>query len=164
MGIVKFRIDQVTDLSVRQSDQWAHYLKSLNWVSRRTKSGVNVALLKSIFGVLTKIQRPKPLGTKELEEIEHLCKKNKAIFIKIEPGLHQDEKILKDKGYLSSNFPLSPPSTLIIDLEKPEKELWEDLSKSAKYSVRRAQREGNYLEYLKKPKKTSRDISTFPIK
>ncbi len=137
--------------SLRQSDGWAKYLKALKWEMLDTRGGIRIAVLKTLLGTVSKIQRPKKFTEAQLKEIEDICTKKKAMFIKIEPGYEQNEKLLQKHGYIRSNFPLSPPSSLVIDLTKSEKDLWQDLSKSAKYSTRRAEREGNYVKYFKDP-------------
>ncbi|MFC1622091.1 lipid II:glycine glycyltransferase FemX [Patescibacteria group bacterium] len=136
---------------MRQSDFWSKYLGFSGWETIKTKSGVKVRFLKLLGRKLVKIQKCPPLNKTQLQEIEDLCVKNKALFIKIEPGVGQDEKLLLEQEYKESDFPLSPTISLVIDLQKPEKELWEDLSKSAKYSVRRAQREGAKVEHFVNP-------------
>ncbi len=145
-------IDKVMPVSVRQSEPWAEYLRYLKWEVVTTKAGIKVSLLKTFFGTLCKIQRPQPFIAKDLDEIEKLAKQRKVIFIKIEPGYGQEEKVLEMRDYRLSKFPLSPPSTMIIDLTQSEQKLWSNLSKSGKYSVKRARREGCWVKVTRKPK------------
>lgn len=137
--------------SLRQSKQWGAFLKSLGWEVIDTSFGAQIFFLKSVFGTICKIQKPEKFNADGLSEIEKLASKRKAIFIKIEPGYGQDAKVLQDKGFVKSKFPLSPPSTLFIDLTKSEDEMWSDLSRSAKYSIRRAKREENYFKAYQNP-------------
>jgi len=137
--------------SLRQSDHWSEYLKHLGWNIAETNSGIKVAVRKTAFGNVSKIQRPKNITQKDIDEIESICAQRKCVFIKIEPGTNQDEAILRDRGYQKSKFPLSPPSTIYIDLTKNEQQLWKELSKSCKYSIRRARREGNTVETIHNP-------------
>lgn len=125
----------------------------LKWEIVTTKADIKIAFLKTLFGTLCKVQRPQPFTAKDLEEIEKLCKKRKAIFVKIEPGFGQEEKVLEKRGYTKSRFPLSPPSTMIIDLVQSEQQLWSNVSRSGKYSIRRARREGNKVKITRNPKK-----------
>lgn len=138
-------------ISLRQSDPWIKYQKYLGWEIETTNSGIKIAIRKTRLGYVSKVQRPKNITEQDLDEIEKICRANKVIFIKIEPGTNQDEGILKVRGYQRSKFPLSPPSTVYIDLTQNEQQLWRNLSKSCKYSVRRARREGSMVETIQNP-------------
>jgi lipid II:glycine glycyltransferase (peptidoglycan interpeptide bridge formation enzyme) len=138
--------------SVRQTDAWARFLTKLGWEIIETSQGNKLFFLKTLFGTLCKIQKPEKFSEKELDEIEEICREKKAIFIKIDPAYQQNEKLLEKRGYVYSNFPLSPPSTIFIDLTKSEEDLWNDLSRSAKYSVRRSKREKDRIEIFQDPK------------
>ncbi|OGC47882.1 hypothetical protein A2886_01320 [candidate division WWE3 bacterium RIFCSPHIGHO2_01_FULL_42_13] len=138
-------------LDIRQSDEWQKYLSSLGWKYVVTSSGVKVSLLKTFIGTVTKIQKPPVLSESDLNEIEEICKKAGAMFIKIEPGLGQNIELLEGLGYKKSYHPLSPPSTILIDLTKSEEELWTGVSKSAKYLTKRARREDAKIEIYQRP-------------
>jgi lipid II:glycine glycyltransferase (peptidoglycan interpeptide bridge formation enzyme) len=138
-------------IDIRQSDNWARYLETLGWHFVKTKAGVNIEFKKLGPVSLVKIQRPRQLSQKDLEEFEQLCKQNKSLFIKIEPWIEQNLEVLEKNGYHISNAPLAPPTTIYIDLVKSKEELWHSVSRSGKYSIRRAQREGVRVEYFKNP-------------
>lgn len=138
---------------LRQSDGWGEYLEFLGWKCVRTSNGALVFLRKSLVGTVTKIQRPKALSHKDLEEIEEICKKHNALFIKIEPQLDQNLEFLEKEKYTVSAFPLLSPSTIYIDLTRTEDELWGDISHNGKYSIKRAQREKTKVEFYKNPDK-----------
>ncbi len=139
--------------SIRQSKAWESYLKFLGWDMVTAKSGIKIAIMKTIFGTVSKVQRPKVFNAEELDEIEKICGERKCMFVKVEPGFGQDETILIDRGYRVSKFPLSPPSTMFIDLRKSEQELWREVSKSGKYSTKRAEREGCKADFIEGPSK-----------
>jgi len=136
---------------VRQSPQWSNFLETLGWKSFRTSKGINIQIRKSVFGALVKIQKPNPFDKDDLNEIENICQKQKATFIKIEPYFGQDIDLLKDAGFEISWFPMTPTATYFINLEKSEEELWNNISHSGKYSIHRAQREGADVKVFRKP-------------
>jgi lipid II:glycine glycyltransferase (peptidoglycan interpeptide bridge formation enzyme) len=138
---------------VRQCDAWGKYLNSIGWKTIRTSGGILMAIKKLLFFSLIKIQKPTNVTKEDLEEIERIAKKENYFLIKLEPFLGQDEKIISDAGYSKSNTPLSVPSTMVIDLDKDEKYLWEKLSHSAKYSINRSKREGSQIRYYENPTK-----------
>jgi lipid II:glycine glycyltransferase (peptidoglycan interpeptide bridge formation enzyme) len=136
---------------IRQAPGWQSYLEWLGWKCEKTPKGISIFLRKEGPLVVTKIQRPRLLDETDLREIEDICRKNKALFIKIEPNVGQDTKVLRKHGYRKNHHPLLPPSTLVLDLGKPEEQLHEELSRSAKYSIRRAFREGAKVDFHKNP-------------
>src|SRR3972149_6129899 len=144
------KTNKVVDL--RQSPGWEGFLEFLGWKVFRTKNAeIAVAVRKSPFGSVSKVQRPKNVNSTDLAEIEEICKKERVMFTKLEPSLEQDLKVLEDFGYIRSNYPLTPPSTIFIDLRQNEEKLWENLSRSAKYSINRARREAVKIETYQKP-------------
>src|SRR3989344_9355252 len=117
-------------VDVRQSPGWAEFLESLGWKCFRTKSGVSVTVMKSFLGSVAKIQRPRNLTVVDLVEIDEICRRERSMFVKIEPALDQNLALLKSAGYVRSFHPLTPPSTIFIDLTKSEMGLWDQISRS----------------------------------
>jgi lipid II:glycine glycyltransferase (peptidoglycan interpeptide bridge formation enzyme) len=141
-------------LYVKQGDEWGEYLSSLGWRFVRTGSGVGLAILPTFLGKLCKVQRPHELTPQIVTEIEQVCKEHKVGLLKVEPGFGQDPILLTSRGYVLSDSPLSPPSSLYVDLNKSKEELWKALSRSGKYGVNRAKREGCSIEFIKNPTDT----------
>jgi len=148
----------IPELDVRQSDKWGKYLEELGWKSHRTPGGVNVFLRKTFIATVVKIQKPLPMNESDIDGIEEYCKKFKPIFIKIEPFIGQNLSVLEEKGYKKSFEPLTPPSTIYINLTKSEEELWKKVSHSGKYSVKRAQRESTVTRFYQNPPRQKLDL------
>ena len=140
-------------LDIRQSDKWAKYLERMGWESHRTSGGINIYFHKTLLGTVVKIQKPLEIKENDIEEIDNFCVGLKPLFVKIEPFIGQDVTILEKFGYVKSDVPLTPPSTIYIDLTKSENELWESISHSGKYSIKRAQREGTITRFYQNPLK-----------
>ncbi len=136
---------------IRQSDEWGKYLETLGWKIRKTSSGILIDIRPTFLGNFVKIQRPRKVTEKDLEEIEKICREEKCAYIKIEPDYDQDISVFEKTGYRESYSPNVVPSTIFIDLTKSEEGLWNELSHSAKYSVNRATREGYKAEFIKNP-------------
>lgn len=114
---------------LRQSEEYANYIKGLGWQVVKTSEGVNVFIKKlPIIGSLIKIQRPEKINLKEVDEI---AKKNRAIFVKIEP-----EKEIELPGYRQDSWPLVPTKTVIIDLNDLR------FDKEVRYCIRKADEKG----------------------
>lgn len=125
---------------LRQSALWSTYLQSLGWKTFLTKDGTKMQVLTKFRFTIAKAQRPNNLTKDLLNEIEQIAKNNNCFFILLEPIENKNELLTKYGFKETKNF-LLPPKTLLLNLKKSENELWKDLSKSAKYSVRRAKRE-----------------------
>jgi len=141
------------EIDIRQSEKWAKYLEMLGWGSHRTSGGINIYFHKTFLGTVIKIQKPVGIEMEDVKEIEDFCLKLKPLFIKIEPFIGQDVSVLEESGYLKSTVPLTPPSTIYIDLTKSEEDLWDCVSHSGKYSIKRAQREGTVTRFYQNPLK-----------
>lgn len=136
---------------IRQSDGWGKYLETLGWKIRKTSSGILIDIRPTFLGNFVKIQRPRKITEQDLEEIEKICRKEKCAYIKIELDYDQDESIFDSAGYKKTFSPNAVPSSIFIDLTKSEDDLWASLSRSARYSIKRAIREGYKVDNIRNP-------------
>lgn len=127
---------------LRQSPQWAKYMKGLGWrVERVNDCQIFIKQFPFGFGSIIKILRPSlPIP---FEQIDKVAKKHKAWFVKLEPDIKNQElrtknQELKKRGFRPSFWPLSPSKTIHLDLKKSEKNLWVDLKKETRNIIRRA--------------------------
>lgn len=150
------KIDEIID--IRQSPEWGKYLEWLGW--QKTSIGIHKNLYSLKLGLLeiAKMQRPDNLNQDDLQKLDDLAKSNKWAFIKLEPSLNQRVDDLTRRNFTISASPLSPPSTIFIDLSSPAELLWSKLSQSVRYSINRAKREGGVVEFITNP--SARIIST----
>jgi len=138
-------------IDIRQSPEWGEYLKWLGWQKLSLESAENLYLLKLGFLTIAKMQRPSILSQNDLKQLDDLAKIHKWGFIKLEPSLNQSLSDLDRADFRISSSPLSPPSTIFMDLAKSTDNLWANLSPSVKYSVNRAKREGGRVEVIANP-------------
>jgi lipid II:glycine glycyltransferase (peptidoglycan interpeptide bridge formation enzyme) len=136
---------------IRQSEKWGLYLKSWGWNYAKTSSGILIAYKNVKIGSVVKVQRPKNITQKDLDEIDKVCKENKALFVKMEPFYFEDTGLLEKNGYTANTNPLSPPSTFYIDLTKSEEDLWKNISESGHYSINRSRREETVMRFYQNP-------------
>lgn len=143
------RIAEIEDM--RQSEKWELYLSTLGWTSFRTSKNINLEIINIPFGKSAKVQRPMALDLEDLEEIMDLCKKNNVSSLKLEPNLKQNLELLTKHDFFPTKAFLSPPTTILIDLTQKENDLWNNISQSGKYSIRRAVREKTRTEIIRNP-------------
>jgi len=128
--------------NIRQSSLWAAYLEKLGW--QVDKIDGNFIYIKKfpLIGAFIKIQRVKNF---DLKKIESVRKKYRAFSIKIEPDFSAPKSFinsLQKLGFKKDNFPLSPPKTIWVNLEKDEGELLSKMNSKTRYNIRLAQKKG----------------------
>jgi lipid II:glycine glycyltransferase (peptidoglycan interpeptide bridge formation enzyme) len=131
-----------------------HPLQSWEWGEFRKKWGNEVVRLP--YGQLTLHKIPfspfkigmfikGPAPTKKmLDELKLLAKKERLIFIKLEPNIVKNEKLitlLKRSGAVKGKT-LFTPSTFWIDLTVSEEELLASFHPKTRYNIRVAQKNG----------------------
>jgi lipid II:glycine glycyltransferase (peptidoglycan interpeptide bridge formation enzyme) len=84
-----------------------------------------------------------------LEEIVRVARSRRAAFVRLEPGLAQDDpkasaldNALRAAGFGPVERTIQPRSTIVLDLTAPLPELLAGLSKGHRADLRRAEREG----------------------
>jgi len=136
---------------IKQSENYKEFFNKIGWKCFKLKNGSNIFYTNSVFGTIAKTSRPKILSVNDIKEIDEICKKLKVFFLKIDPGFEQDEKILENFEFVKSTQPLSPSMIQVIDLTNPINDIVKDFSKSAKYSIKKAQRENAIVKFIQNP-------------
>lgn len=118
----------------RQSEEYGRYFSKKGWLVENV--GETLVLIKKIpwIGSIIKIQRCS--GEISLVEIEKMARKNRALFVVIEPDIKTEdayytklEQIFKLSGYKDLNYFLSPTKTAYIDLSKSEENILSSFDK-----------------------------------
>lgn len=148
MALSEYDFSKIID--IRQTPQWGTFLESLKWESHFVE---NILVMTRSLGIgsAVKIQHPTRVTSQNLIDIEILCKKKNALFIKLEPFLGQDIKLITDAGYVESPYPQCVPSTMYLNLAKSQDELWGGISHSGKYAINRGKREGAEVTFITNP-------------
>lgn len=131
---------------LRQSKKWISYLKTLGWDAEKI-GGFYLLYVRILGFSFAKVQRVN-ISDEELKGILNFCKKIKCIYLVIEPEKDQDIKTLKKFGFSNKQKFFLPTKTLLLDLKKPEYKLFENISRSGKYSIKRAEREEVKINFV----------------
>lgn len=122
-------------IDIRQSENYAKYLKSQGWIVERTNE-VNYFIKKiPIIGHVLKIQRPKNL---DINSIIQLINKYRPFQIIVEPNSEEDAKWLKTNGY-KQGTPYLPSKTIHIDLAQSKKTIFRNFTKDCRYNIKRGE-------------------------
>ena len=147
---------------LRQTKEWSNHLSYWGWKtellprdglqpSTHHQEPVKIHYKKTLFGTVAKLQHPSHLSKRSLDTLEQMAKKHKFLFVKIEPEAEEQQKVCLEHPLSKSTSPIAPTKTLRIDLTKSQITLYHELSKSCKYSVNRAQREGVTIDITQNP-------------
>ena len=140
----------MTDKNLLQSPEWEEYEKALGnktfWVDDNLLVKNNLPKGKCYL----MCQRgPRELTKDFVEKGSALAKKENAIFLRIEPTLRFGEQVPN----LKKTIHVSPPSTLILDLEKSEEELLSEMKQKTRYNINLAKKKGVEIEKTTDPEK-----------
>jgi len=112
-------------------------------------TGAQILFRRLPFG-LTLGYMPKPVMSNKLQEtrnefwneVDSVCKKNKAIFLKIEPDIWDDNFILHNSSFILSKYNIQPPRTIVIDIKNTEEAILARMKQKCRYNIRLAEKKG----------------------
>jgi peptidoglycan pentaglycine glycine transferase (the first glycine) len=136
-----------------QTGEWGELKSMFEWKPVRlvnAEDGVQILFRKLPLG-FTVGYIPKANPAESLwQEIDSVCKQNRAVFLKLEPDLWQDQP--PDPWHLtpgtsnlslrSSLHNIQPPRTIIVDLRGTEEEILARMKQKTRYNIRLAEKKG----------------------
>ncbi len=152
---------------ILQTGEWGELKSAFGWEAVRIVSGdvgIQILFRKLPLG-LTIAYAPKPVfthprsndfsrspgGTTEVaitwgedfwNEIDSVCRKHRAIFLKIEPDAWTDEFIFHLSSFILSPHNIQPPGTIIVDIRGTENEILSRMKQKCRYNIRLAEKKG----------------------
>lgn len=136
-----------------QTGEWGELKSAFGWKPVRIVSGeagVQILFRELPLG-FTIGYLPKPAFSFQLlavsqelwREIDSVCKRNRAIFLKLEPDLWAD--LTPDTWHLAlrtSPHNIQPPRTIIVDIKGSEDEILARMKQKTRYNIRLAEKKG----------------------
>ena len=132
-----------------------HPLQSKEWAEFRKKMGVRIVEDSEFVLSIHKIPHlpwtigylPKgPMPTKDmLTKLQEIGKKEKCIFIQLEPNVEKIENLklkIENLGLKPAAHPLFTKYTFVLDITKNEPELLAGMHPKTRYNIRVAQKHG----------------------
>src|SRR3989304_3373821 len=125
---------------LRQTGDYTKYAKNIGWEVERV--GKNYCFIKkfSIVGSVVKLQRPGKIGHKDIKILGYLAKRYRAYQIGVEPTTSEHVPLLVKFGYKISRYPSLPSKTILIDLNKNDKDLMNGMHYKTRYNIGKAKR------------------------
>lgn len=136
-----------------QMGEWGELKKDFGWKPVRIildgETGVQILFRRLPLG-LTLGYMPKPVFSNQLsvvgdrfwKEVDAICKKNRAVFLKIEPDSWSEESNLQSSTFRPSNHNIQPPRTIVIDIKDSEETILARMKPKCRYNIRLAGKKG----------------------
>jgi lipid II:glycine glycyltransferase (peptidoglycan interpeptide bridge formation enzyme) len=129
-----------------QTGEWGELKSAFGWNPIRIvdgKEGLQILFRKLPLG-FTIGYIPKGVVSNPLwNEIDSICKQNRAILLKLEPDLWDDQK---PETWISrlktSPHNIQPPRTIIVDISGNEEEILSRMKQKTRYNIRLAEKKG----------------------
>jgi peptidoglycan pentaglycine glycine transferase (the first glycine) len=114
---------------------------------RKLPLGFTLAYIPKLFfdhGPWTVDRKTSSLANDLGSEIDAICRKKRAIFLKIEPDAWGDAPSLltSNISLLTSKHNIQPPRTIVISLEGSETDILNRMKQKCRYNVRLAEKKG----------------------
>ncbi len=145
------------DAHLLQMGEWGELKRGFGWKPVRVVVdgiGAQILFRKLPFG-LTIGYMPKPVDGGQLsvvsnrfwKEIDSVCKKNRSVFLKIEPDLWQDTFAVNSLRITNYQLPISPhniqpPRTIVINISGKEEDVLAKMKPKCRYNIRLAEKKG----------------------
>jgi lipid II:glycine glycyltransferase (peptidoglycan interpeptide bridge formation enzyme) len=153
-------LESYSNAHLLQMGEWGELKKDFGWKPVRIilddKAGAQILFRRLPLG-LTLGYMPKPVfALSEVEgqfwqEVDSICKKNHAVFLKIEPDLWGDQLPITNYQHLHrtqvqvlriSPHNIQPPRTIVIDIKDSEETILARMKPKCRYNIRLAEKKG----------------------
>ncbi|MCJ7434890.1 MAG: peptidoglycan bridge formation glycyltransferase FemA/FemB family protein [Anaerolineales bacterium] len=137
-----------SDVHLLQMGEWGELKSAFGWRPVRLilddRTGAQILFRRLPFG-LTLGYLPKPVvSDKFWNEVDFVCRKYHAIFLKIEPDNWDDSFILHpaSRSFILSPYNIQPPRTVIVSIKETEVEILARMKQKTRYNIRLAEKKG----------------------
>jgi len=133
-----------------QTGEWGELKSAFGWKPVRLVSGekgVQILFCKLPLGFsIGYIPKANP-NESLWQEIDSICKQNRAIFLKLEPDIWENDSPNYESRITNSQLRISPhniqpPRTIIIDIRDGEDEILARMKQKTRYNIRLAEKKG----------------------
>jgi len=140
------------DAHLLQMGEWGELKKDFDWKPVRVISGDagSQILFRRLPLGFTIGYMPKPVDSGQLavdsesfwSEVNSVCKKNRAVFLKLEPDAWEDEFIIYHSSFIISKHNIQPPRTITLDIKDSEEDILARMKPKCRYNIRLAEKKG----------------------
>jgi lipid II:glycine glycyltransferase (peptidoglycan interpeptide bridge formation enzyme) len=146
-------LSKYPDAHLLQTGEWGELKSAFGWDPVRIipddGPAVQILFRRLPFG-LTLAYMPKPVVSDHLTavseefwaEVDTVCKKRRAVFLKVELDNWGPDIILHPSSFILSKHNIQPPRTIIIDLCDSEDDILARMKQKTRYNIRLAAKKG----------------------
>src|SRR5258706_1252814 len=147
-------LDQHPNAHLLQMSEWGELKSSFGWKPVRLilneKAGAQILFRRLPFGLTFGYMPKAAISFQEAavsdefwNEVDAVCKENRAIFLKIEPDLWGDISLPAGAdGVRMSPHNIQPPRTIVINIKDDEEEILARMKQKCRYNIRLAEKKG----------------------
>ena len=139
------------DAHLLQMGEWGELKKDFGWKPVRVISenaGAQILFrrlpLGFTVGYMPKVSSDQlPVTSDQFwREIDSVCKKNRAVFLKLEPDAWDSEFNLQLSTFKRSTHNIQPPRTITLDIIDSEEDILARMKPKCRYNIRLAEKKG----------------------
>jgi peptidoglycan pentaglycine glycine transferase (the first glycine) len=147
-------LEKFPNAHLLQTSGWGALKSAFGWSTHfvcSVGSGAQVLFRRLPMGFTFGYIPKGPLGDDWLSlwpEIDRLCRRNRAVFLKVEPDLWEPAGARVQSqldGFVPSR-PIQPPSTILISLDGDEHQWMERMKPKTRYNIRLAERKDIHIQ------------------
>lgn len=143
-----------------QMGEWGELKSAFGWEPVRLVldggTGAQILFRRLPLG-LTLAYMPKPVFSDQLsvnsdqwsvvseqvwKEVDLVCRRKRAVFLKVEPDSWGDNAILHPSPFILSRHNIQPPRTIVVNIRGTEEEILARMKQKTRYNIRLAEKKG----------------------
>ena len=146
-------ISNHSDAHLLQMGEWGELKNNFGWKPVRlvlnNEVGAQILFRRLPLG-LTLGYMPKPVFSGQWsvvsdqfwKEVDSVCKKNRAVFLKVEPDAWVDEINFQLSTFKLSTHNIQPPRTITISIKEDDEQILARMKPKCRYNIRLAEKKG----------------------
>ncbi len=130
-----------------QTGEWGELKSAFGWKPVRIvngEAGVQI-LFRTLPLGFTIGYVPKAVSGEQssvMSEIDDVCRKHRAVFLKLEPDAWNDNFSIHHSSFIISKHNIQPPRTIIVDISGSDEEILARMKQKTRYNIRLAEKKG----------------------
>jgi len=146
-------LESQPNVHLLQMGEWGELKKDFDWkpirIMLNNELGAQILFRRLPLG-LTLGYMPKPaisfqqlaISDQFWKEVDSICKKHHAVFLKIEPDSWEDLSFVVNGQWSVSPHNIQPPRTIVIDIKDSEETILARMKPKCRYNIRLAEKKG----------------------
>jgi lipid II:glycine glycyltransferase (peptidoglycan interpeptide bridge formation enzyme) len=139
-------LTKFSDAHLLQMGEWGELKKDFGWKPIRVISGdagAQILFRRLPLGFTIGYMPKVPVTSDQFwHEIDSVCKKHRAVFLKLEPDAWDGEFNLQLSTFKRSTHNIQPPRTITLDIKDSEEDILARMKPKCRYNIRLAEKKG----------------------